>query len=170
MNLKSAILRFDLDKAVISGLFAAADDQQARWKPTPHDWSLLEVIAHLHDEEREDFRTRLDILLHRPEVPWPPIDPQGWVSERHYNERDPQQTLAAFLEERDRSLDWLNSLNSPDWSSSGSTPWDSTMSAAEMLHSWLAHDLLHIRQMCELQYKYLAAYSAPGSVEYAGDW
>ena len=41
-------------------------DEQARWKPTPEDWSILEVINHLYDEEREDFRTRIDYTLHRP--------------------------------------------------------------------------------------------------------
>ena len=41
--------------------------EQARWKPTPNDWSILEVINHLYDEEREDFRVRIDYTLHRPD-------------------------------------------------------------------------------------------------------
>ena len=60
-------------------------------------WSTLEVVCHLYDEEREDFRQRLDIILHRPEAKWPPIDPVGWVSARKYNERDLAQSLAEFL-------------------------------------------------------------------------
>lgn len=170
MDLKSAIARLEHNGSAIAGMFTGIDDHQARWKPTPDDWSLLEVMAHLHDEEREDFRTRLDILLHRPDASWPPIDPQGWVIEREYNKQDPHRTLRDFLRERDQSLAWLASLRTPDWSSSGSTPWGSTMSAGEMLHCWLAHDMLHLRQMAELHYRFIAHSTAPGSVAYAGDW
>ena len=48
-------------RALVTGVSA----EQARWKPTPEDWSLLEVINHLYDEEREDFRQRVDYQLHR---------------------------------------------------------------------------------------------------------
>ncbi|MGH2628909.1 MAG: DinB family protein, partial [Anaerolineales bacterium] len=85
-------------------------DDQARWKPNPESWSILEVTCHLGDEEREDFRTRLDIILHRPEAPWPPIDPREWVAERKYNERDLGGSLASFLSERRASLEWLRGL------------------------------------------------------------
>jgi hypothetical protein len=30
-------------------------EAQARWKPAPEEWSILEVINYLCDEEREDF-------------------------------------------------------------------------------------------------------------------
>jgi len=59
---------------------------QARWKPDETSWSILEVVGHLYDEERLDFRVRLDFTLHRPGEPWPSINPQGWVEEHLYNE------------------------------------------------------------------------------------
>ena len=50
---------------------------------------MLEVIiCHLQDEEREDFREHLDLILHRQSEDWHMIDPQGWVVERKYNEQD----------------------------------------------------------------------------------
>lgn len=170
MDANRAILRFQHNRDAIQALFSGVDDEQARHKPSPQDWSLLEVIAHLYDEEREDFRTRVDILLHRPEDPWPPIDPPGWVTERKYNEREPLTALQDYARERNRSLAWLASLESPDWSSTGSTPWGGTMSAGEMLYCWLAHDMLHLRQMVELHYHLLESAAAPGSLDYAGGW
>ena len=45
---------------MIQAVLAGVDAEQARWKPDADSWSILEVVCHLVDEEREDFRTRLD--------------------------------------------------------------------------------------------------------------
>jgi len=34
--------------------------EQARSKADPAPWSVLEVVTHLRDEEREGFRVRID--------------------------------------------------------------------------------------------------------------
>lgn len=143
--------------------------EQARWRPDSESWSLLEVIAHLLDEEREDFRVRLDIILHRPQAPWPPIDPQGWVQAHHYNDRDLPQTLDAFLEEREHSRQWLRSLKEPNWDSVYEARFG-PIRAGDMLAAWATHDLLHLRQLVELHYAYLQTLVAPYSSRYAGDW
>ena len=100
---------------VINGLLAGVTPADARLKLTPETWSIVEVLGHLYDEEREDFRPRLDSLLHRPADPWPSINPGGWVTERAYNERDYATMLADWLTERARSLDWLDGLVAPVW-------------------------------------------------------
>jgi hypothetical protein len=144
--------------------------EQARWKPTPEEWSLLEVICHLHDEEREDFRQRLDLTLHHPEADWPPINPQGWVTERAYNQRDLPAIVAAFTQERERSLTWLDSLSHPDWSAAHTHPVAGSMTAGDMLGAWVAHDHLHIRQLNQLHWQWLATQVDALSLEYAGGW
>ncbi len=100
MDLNRVLLRLMRNANVVTALSADLDDVQARWKPSPDDWSILEVVNHLYDEEREDFRTRLDIILHRPDDTWPPIHPSAWAVERRYNERDPEESLENFLAER----------------------------------------------------------------------
>ncbi len=79
---------------------------------------LLEIVSHLLDEEREDFRTRTRHLLEKPGDPFAPIDPEGWVSARDYIHQEFEQTLQFFLEEREQSLQWLQSLADPDWKQS----------------------------------------------------
>jgi len=154
----------------IEALAAGVDDAQARWKPSAHAWSILEVINHLGDEEREDFRRRVDFTLHRQGETWPPIDPPGWVTERRYNERDLADSLARFLAERARSLEWLAGLAAPDWSLSYEHPVAGRLTAGDLLASWVAHDLLHIRQLAGLHHAHLAI-AAPGrDIRYAGDW
>jgi hypothetical protein len=169
LDLNHVIERMRANAGAIAALARGISDAQARWKPAAEAWSLLEVVNHLYDEEREDFRTRLDYVLHRPGEPPPPIDPEGWVTARAYNARDPRESLDAFLRERDASLEWLLSLQGPNWDAEYRAAWG-VLRAGDFLSAWLAHDHLHLRQLNELHYAYLAQEAAPYSVEYAGEW
>ncbi|RMG93634.1 MAG: DinB family protein [Chloroflexi bacterium] len=144
-------------------------DEQAKWKPDPASWSMLEVVNHLYDEEREDFRVRLDYILHHPAEKWPPIDPEGWVTARAYNKRDLAESLANFRQERERSLTWLATLTGADWQASYETPFG-PISAGDMLVAWAGHDLLHLRQLVELHWAYRLANGRSFRPDYAGRW
>jgi len=153
----------------IEELVRGVNPEAARWKPEPASWSMLEVINHLYDEERADFRVRLDIILHDPQRPWPRIDPQGWVQARNYNERDLAESLANFLTEREKSLGWLGNLQDPDWDAVCETPFGS-MRAGDMFVSWVTHDHLHMRQLVELHRALTIRAAGQYRLEYAGEW
>jgi hypothetical protein len=156
--------------AAIVQLLEQVERERARWRPAPNEWSMLEVINHLVDEEREDFRQRIDLTLHAPKREWPPIDPERWVTERAYQQRDLAQSLAQFQAERQQSLQWLRSLADADWSIGRRHPAGFELRAGDLLASWAAHDLLHLRQLIELHYHTLALHAAPFEIGYAGDW
>jgi len=170
MDLAAAIDRFAANAAAIQSLIAGVDARHASWKPSPDAWSILEVVNHLADEEREDFRTRFDLTLHHPETDWPPIDPRRWVTQRNYAARDLTESLTRFLDERAASLAWLRGLKDPNLDSAHRHPVFGSRSAGELLASWLAHDLLHLRQLVELHYLYHREQVAPIPLEYAGEW
>ncbi len=169
MNLPYYIERLSLTPDIISALLQGVSTEQARWKPAPDRWSMLEVINHLDDEERDDFRMRLDILLHQPGQLPPPIDPPRWAVERKYNERDLRESQERFLGERQKSLEWLAALQDPQWEHTIQLPLG-PLRAGDILASWTAHDLLHIRQLTKLQWEYLKRVSMPFQIEYAGPW
>jgi hypothetical protein len=169
MNLHKAITQLQSQGQAIVGLMSAFTADEARWKPEPESWSALEVLCHLVDEEIYDFRAHLHHILFTPNQPWPKIAPMGWVAERHYTEADLSETLIRFEAEREKSLAWLAGLPAPDWTSAVTQPWG-TLSAGDMLASWLAHDLLHLRQLVELRYRVISADSQPYQVDYAGQW
>jgi hypothetical protein len=154
---------------VIRGLAQGFKVEQAHWKPGPNSWSVVEVINHLVDEEREDFRAHLAGLISRPSQPWTEIDPQGWVTSRQYQARALGPSLEAFMLARGESLVWLESLVAPDWTTTYDFPWGK-LNAGDLLTSWAAHDLLHIRQLTELNYTLLEQACLPDRVAYAGDW
>ena len=170
VNLEQSIKHMEATAEAILALLKDVSDEQARWKPKPDTWSMLEVVNHLADEEREDFRTRVDLALHHPEQDWRPIHPGAWVTERAYNQCDLHESLRRFQTERQTSLDWLHSLQSPNWESLHTRPQFGSARAGDMMAAWLAHDLLHIRQLNELRYAYLVGEVAPYKVDYAGEW
>jgi hypothetical protein len=143
------------------------DDTQAKWKPAPDKWSVLEVINHLYDEERDDFRMRLDLILYHPGKDWPPIDPPNWAIERKYNQRKLNESLNNFVAEREESVNWLKNLKHPDWTRIYSHPKIGDIRGGDMLAAWLAHDYLHLRQIVNLHLEYHDRVVHPFSTKYA---
>jgi len=169
MNLDHFIAQMANNAASIRSFTQGVSNEQARWKPDADAWSILEVINHLYDEEREDFRLHLDCILHQPNQPWHAIDPQGWVSQRRYNERDLAPSVSNFLHEREQSLAWLKGLPAPNWQAEYTAPFG-RITAGEMFAAWVAHDLLHLRQLVELHWAYTVRAVQPYGVRYAGEW
>jgi hypothetical protein len=167
MNLDHLTTQMANQAEMISSMTQGVSDEQARWKPDPGSWSILEVLNHLYDEEREDFRAHLDCILHHPDQPWSRIDPGGWVTERRYNIRNFEESLNNFLRERTESLDWLKKIRSPNWQAVYDAPFG-RITAGDMLASWVAHDLLHARQLVELHWAYIVRCVHPHKVGYAG--
>jgi hypothetical protein len=154
---------------MIRALLAGISNDDARIKPSPPSWSILETLCHLYDEERWDFRPRLDAILHRPGSDWEEIDPEGWVISRRYNDQDLGDVKERFFSERSKSLDWLRGLSEADWTISRDTSFGS-ITAGDMFSSWVAHDNLSIRQLVELRRARLERISSPYRIDYAGDW
>jgi DinB family protein len=170
MNLKYFIERLATNRQVFEGLVKGSSLEQARWKPSPDKWSILEVINHLFDEEREDFRQRLDLVLTNPGQVWPRIDPQNWVTTRRYNERDLDISLNDFFTEREKSLSWLSQLSTPNWQNRYEHTDGRVITAGDLLASWLAHDFLHVRQLSRLHWQYVGAIADPYQTTYGGPW
>ena len=170
MRLDDLGARLRANADVFAALVAGVGEEQARWKSAPDQWSILEVVNHLADEEVEDFRTRLDLTLHRPEEAWPRIDPPKWAVERRYNERLLTESFERFLAYRRESLAWLASLRAPNWERAHQHPRFGPIRAGDLMISWVAHDHIHVRQINRLHREFLVA-SLPGnSPDYAGKW
>jgi hypothetical protein len=169
MDLDFVLAQMECNAKAIEALVEDVGVVQARWKPGAKDWSILEVVNHLWDEEIEDFRAHLDLILHHPDQPWPSIDPQGWITERGYNQREPKDSLAGYLRSRAESLGWLRGLSAPSWEAVYKAPFGE-IAAGDVLAAWVAHDLLHTRQLVELHWAYTTLQVQPYRVLYAGDW
>jgi hypothetical protein len=153
--------------AVLRGALHGVTQAEARRAPPSGGWSLLEAVTHIAEEEQLDFRPRVERTLRDGSEAWDPIDPEGWVTERRYNEGDLEQALARFEAERARSVDWLRGLGDADWESAHPHP-VGDLRAGDLLASWAAHDWLHLRQIARLRVERVKRHAEPFDTRYAG--
>lgn len=156
----------EIIRAMLNGVTQA----DAQVKKSPRVWSILEVTCHLYDEEREDFRKRLQFILGDQEGAWPPITPFQWVITRKYNEQNFNKMKTKFFKEREISLAWLKTLKNTDWDIRYEVKKGRIISAGVIFASWVAHDNLHIRQLTELRRRLIEQKTKPYKIGYAGDW
>jgi len=168
MDIKQFAEQLSKSASAIEEILNNLTQEQARWKPAPNKWSILEVVNHLYDEEIEDFRDRLDMVLHHPGEEWKPNNPEAWVTEKEYNKRDFGKSLKNFLNERNKSILWLSQLPSPKLELFYEHPNFKKISAGDILYSWLAHDYLHQRQIINIKLNHLEELIKPYSIKYAG--
>ncbi len=169
MSPKKITEELQRNKNVFRELLNNIPGESIHWSQNPEKWCLLEVICHLYDEEREDFRTRVKCVMEDPSLPPPSFDPLVWVEARKYKEQNYDRVLSSFLKERENSVEWLKSIKDPEWANAYVHPKLGPMSVYLFLTNWLAHDYLHIRQIIRLKFDYLK-WKSGESLNYAGDW
>lgn len=169
MNHERIIENIKANRDVFSTILSNKNKHEYLWKPSDEKWCLIEIVCHLYDEEREDFRSRVKHTLETPEKPLAMFDQIAWVKDKKYIEQDYNQMLRKLLDERLNSSNWLSSLENPLWKNAYVHPKLGALSAEHFLVNWLAHDLLHIRQIIGIQFQFLQQ-STANNLSYAGSW
>ncbi len=167
--MESLIGRLSGFAETLPAVVACVPDADARWRPDEGDWSILEIVAHLADEEVDDFRKRVELTLLDPELPWPPIDPEAAAVERRYNEADFGKTVSRFVAARRESIAWLKTLRNPDWSNTFHHRLGDAR-AGDVFAAWVAHDALHLRQIAKRLFQLTQRDAGDYSTAYAGTW
>ena len=169
MDYNLTFIRLEKNLGVFRSLFEDVVKEEYLWRQAPEKWCMLEILCHLHDEEKEDFRTRVEYALRGSKEMPPSIDPVGWVKQRDYISRNYIDMLDMFLEERKTSINFLWANEKADWNNYIEHPTLGKMTAHKVLSNWLAHDYLHFRQITRLKYDYLKSISGE-TLDYAGTW
>ena len=131
---------------VVLALVAGVDADTLRAREITGRWSPLEILAHLFDEEREDFRPRAQAAATGRRIE-KGIDPVGWVTQRAYNSKDPAQMCRDWSAEREMSCAWLRQLDPKRFESAIDHPQLGRMRCGDFIAAWRMHDLLHLRQL-----------------------
>ena len=169
MEYNLIFIRLEKNLGVFRSMFEDVVKEEYLWRQSPEKWCMLEILCHLHDEEKEDFRARVEFILNDSKELPPSIDPVGWVTQRDYISRNYIDMLDMFLEERKASISMLWSMEKADWNKFFEHPQLGKVTAHMMLCNWLAHDYLHFRQIIRLKYDYLKSISVE-DLQYAGIW
>lgn len=170
MKYSEYVKQLKADQRIFTDLLNSIDPDRAQWKPDEERWSVLEIINHLADIEVEDFRSNFELILFHPEDPWPHYDEIEWITSRKYNEQNLLETMKRFMRERDKSILWLERLKNPDLEKYhlGNESSGVKKRAGDILSSWIAHDLFHMRQLVLIQYDILNKSVSPYSTTYSG--
>jgi hypothetical protein len=153
--------------AVLEGLLAGLDETDAHTRPASGEWSPVEILCHLRDEETEDFGARLRVIV-AGAGEFAPIDPEGWAVERRYRETNLSDVLEALRARRQASLDLLASVSPETLRASRPHKRLGRLSGQDILAAWVAHDRIHLAQLAGTLARIWALRWAPLLAEYAG--
>jgi hypothetical protein len=168
-DLAGAVRALERTPDILAHLTADLSDAGWRTQPAPDRWSPLEILCHLRDEEKEDFGDRLRVVLAGGGT-FTPIRPTEWVVERRYREADPRQTLADFQGRRAATLELLRGVKGEAlWAVGRPASGTFELTGEDVVAAWVAHDLLHLRQLTGTLARLWASAHAHLHVDYAGD-
>jgi DinB superfamily len=152
---------------VLEALLAGLDEAGARMRPATGEWSPVEILCHLRDEESEDFGARLRVIVDGAGE-FTPIDPERWAEERRYHEASLSEALAALRARRQASLDLLASISPTALEGSRPHKRLGHLSGQDILAAWIAHDRIHLTQLTATLARIWALRWEPLHSEYAG--
>lgn len=132
------------------------DDAWTRTAYGPGTWSPFEVVGHLIHGERTDWIPRMrHIMQHGEEPPFAPFDRSG--HEAWCRGRTMRELLATFDELRVRNLAELRgaALDAAALARRGTHPALGTVTLAQLIATWAAHDTHHLAQIAKsIAYRY----------------
>lgn len=150
-------------RALLDGLEAAL----WRKRPVEEEWSPVEIVCHLRDEEVEDFGARVRVIVAGGEQ-FAPIAPERWAVERRYRDADPATALAALSERRAANVEFLGTVPAERLHATVTQPGTGTLSGLDLLAAWVTHDRLHLAQLAGTLAQLGARRWAPLRADYAG--
>jgi hypothetical protein len=152
---------------VLDALLGGLDAALWRERPVPTEWSPLEIVCHLRDEEADDFGARVRVIVEGGDR-FTPIDPERWAEERSYRDADPTVALAAFRERRAANLAFLATVSADRLRAAVAQPTAGMLSGLDLLAAWMTHDRLHLAQLSATLARLGARRFTPLRSDYAG--
>jgi hypothetical protein len=146
-NRSQAIAQLRQTPATLHAMTAAVSDGALDYRPTPQDWSVREILAHLVDDEAFVMRNRLERMVKEDRPQLAPHDEQQWYANRNTARDDLMTLLDDFETQRAASLGVFALLREREWSRIGFQSEYGEFTAAEWLERWRDHDQTHIEQI-----------------------
>ena len=125
-------------------IFAEAGDR-IRERPSPEDWSVLEIAGHILDAEVACTGRYRWIIAHD-EPPLPGYDQDRWVERLRHNEDDPEELLSFFEALRVANLALWERTSEAERARVGMHMERGPESLELMFRLYAGHDINHLGQ------------------------
>jgi len=132
--------------AVLDGMTRALAETDWLHEAAPGDWSLVELVCHLRDTEREIHHGQLRRFDDEKEPFIPRPDAGVWARQRPYRDQDGRQALREFAAARLETLAQLGDLSEAEWNRRARHAIFGPSTFLEVIGFMAEHDRLHIRQ------------------------
>jgi hypothetical protein len=160
-NLDEAVAILERTPAALDSLLGGIPETWARANEGEGTWSPYDVVGHLIHGERTDWMPRARHILSGDPRPFPPFDRQAQFAESEG--KSLADLLAEFTELRRRSLTELRALKlgEDDLARTGRHPELGEVALAQLLATWVVHDLDHVAQIARTMAKAYAGAVGP---------
>jgi hypothetical protein len=125
-------------------------DDELRRRPSPDEWSILEVCCHLRDYAEEE-RIRIRRLVEEHEPTLEPYDEQEWAADRNYKGDDPGRVRAAIRAFWGGLAYQLQGLTDEQWERGGLHPERGRVTVRSRGERQVAHADVHLEQIKALR-------------------
>ena len=137
-------------RVVLRALVDGVEDARLRRRPTPGEWAIIEVVAHLADtEERALGRVRRMVAEEDPELA--PFDQEALAEQRRYIDLELEGELARLEELRRQQLALLDGLDGWGWERTGRHGQHGRMSVELYETHVAAEEVDHLAQIARLR-------------------
>ena len=109
-------------------------------------WTALEALCHLRDFEVV-FLQRAKVTVEQENPPLPFPSPDELAQERHYNQQNPDEVLAAWKTNRAIYLTYMRERADTDWERTAVHPKRGVLTLFEQLCLSASHDTVHMEQI-----------------------
>ena len=130
----------------LADLIAGLSAEQLAFRPADGKWSIVEILAHLADDEIATY-WRYRQMIEHDGVPLSGFDQELWATLGNYQCWGSDDALALFRLLRTANLRMLESLSPEQWESSGDHAERGKLTVADLARHMAAHDINHLRQI-----------------------
>ena len=126
-------------------------DRVLRYKPSPDQWCILEILAHLADMETL-YAYRMRQMLADKDPVLAPIDQDAWAKNLGYLESSPPELVALYGLNRHATVQLLRRLKGKDLEKSARHPEkDHRVTVADYVQMMSKHGPNHLEQIERLK-------------------
>lgn len=148
-NLEGILAVLKTTPLVVQSLTGSCSRTDWRKRPIKGEWSLLEILCHLRDLDREVNLPRFELLENSTNPFIPGVDSDRWAAERNYNEQDDSTVYADFCMSRSKLLELVGRYTDAEWQMSLRHSFFGPTTRMELAKFIAAHDRNHIHQIAQ---------------------
>ncbi|MBI3168418.1 MAG: DinB family protein [Chloroflexi bacterium] len=136
--------------AVMDGLLRRLTVDEWKRKPAASEWTLIELICHLRDTEREIHHMQLKLFNGHEEPFIPRPDTGVWANQRDYLHEDGITSLREFNDARLATLEILKNTPAEGWERKARHAIFGPTNFREVVGFMADHDRMHVQQALSL--------------------